>query len=106
MKGIHESPAFVGNDGALENLFNKNTIVSALAKYGKPFLTALEEEKKESYFGNNDKEFARAFTRSKPGKRGKITLLEFRDKVQTRMTTISRRRAATTSCFRKEEKKN
>ena len=84
MKGIHESPAFVGNDGALENLFNKNTIVSALAKYGKPFLTALEEEKK-IYFGNNDKEFARAFTRSKPGKRGKITLLQFRNNVQTRM---------------------
>ena len=85
MEGIHESPAFVGNDRALKNLFYKNTIVSALAKYGKPFLTALEEEK-ESLFPNDNIEFACALTRVKPGQRArKITLQELADKVTKKM---------------------
>ena len=84
MEGIHESPAFVGNDRALKNLFNKNTLIFELANHGRPFLTALEEEKDE-LFPNDNIEFARALTRVKPGQRGKITLLQFRNNVQTRM---------------------
>ena len=84
MKKIHESPAFIGNDDALKNLFNKSTIVRALAKHGERFLTALENEKKESY-GDKNKEFATVLARTKRGKSGKITLPEFVEKVKRRM---------------------
>jgi len=82
---IHESPAFAGNEKALKNLFNKNTLLSELAKkHGERFLTALENEKKESY-GDKNKEFATALGRMKGGKSGKITLPEFVEKVKRRM---------------------
>ena len=84
MKKTHESPAFAGNEKAFKNLFNKSTLLSELAKHGERFLTALENEKKESY-GDENKEFATVLARTKRGKSGKITLPEFVEKVKRRM---------------------
>ncbi|CAL6398454.1 unnamed protein product [Bathycoccus prasinos] len=88
MEGIHDSPAFVRNDHALKNLFSRNTIVSALAKYGEPFLTALEEEKDELFPNDNKRQrqqFARTLTRLNPGQGGKITLYKLVDNVTKKM---------------------
>ena len=84
MKKIHESPAFAGNEKALKNLFNTSTLLSELAKHGEQFLTALENEKKESY-GDKNKEFATVLARTKRGKSRKITLPEFVKQVKRRM---------------------
>jgi hypothetical protein len=84
MNKINESPAFAGNEKALKNLFNKSTLLSEFAKHGERFLTALENEKKESY-GDKNKEFATVLARTKRGKSGKITLPEFVKKVKRRM---------------------
>ena len=84
MKKIHESPAFAGNEKALKNLFNTSTLLSELAKHGEQFLTALENEKKESY-GDKNEEFATVLARTKRGKSRKITLPEFVKQVKRRM---------------------